>query len=136
VLALVASPLLLLHSSRNVLRKMFVARLLGSSRLWLLSASCCLIGSTVRLLSFRLLCLQLRNCDFDSVGASLHLAHSINVWRVPLGFQLVPAGIMAIGLFTVKVSDLFFSILTPESHVHVGISAMVGFQRPYSRSLD
>ena len=38
-----------------------------------------------------------------SVGASLHLSHSENVWRVPLAFQLVPAGLMVIGLFTVKV---------------------------------
>jgi hypothetical protein len=38
------------------------------------------------------------------VGASLHLSHSENVWRVPLAFQFVPAGMMVLGLFTVKVS--------------------------------
>ena len=38
------------------------------------------------------------------MGASLHLSHSENVWRVPLAFQFVPAGIMAIGILTVKVN--------------------------------
>ncbi|KIK32568.1 hypothetical protein CY34DRAFT_757803 [Suillus luteus UH-Slu-Lm8-n1] len=32
------------------------------------------------------------------------MASSPNVWRIPFGFQLVPAGIMCLGLFTVKVS--------------------------------
>ena len=39
-----------------------------------------------------------------SVGVSLHIHTGPNVWRIPLGFQLVPAGIMAIGLITVKES--------------------------------
>ena len=37
------------------------------------------------------------------VGASLHLNHSENVWRVPLALQFIPAGLMTIGLLTVKV---------------------------------
>ncbi|KAL4066643.1 general substrate transporter [Scleroderma citrinum] len=41
---------------------------------------------------------------FVNLGVGLHLANSENVWRVPLGLQLVPAGIMCLGLFTVKES--------------------------------
>jgi len=39
-----------------------------------------------------------------NLGASLHLSHSENVWRVPLAFQFVPAGLMLLGLLTVKES--------------------------------
>ncbi|KAF9652810.1 general substrate transporter [Thelephora ganbajun] len=39
-----------------------------------------------------------------NLGASLYLSHSENVWRVPLGFQFVPAGFMLLGLLTVKES--------------------------------
>lgn len=38
------------------------------------------------------------------------MANSPNVWRIPFGFQLVPAGIMCLGLFTVKVSHPLTSI--------------------------
>ncbi|KAF5386861.1 hypothetical protein D9615_002125 [Tricholomella constricta] len=38
---------------------------------------------------------------FINYGVGLH---SVNVWRVPFGFQLVPACIMAIGLLTIKES--------------------------------
>ncbi|TFY55684.1 hypothetical protein EVG20_g9227 [Dentipellis fragilis] len=37
-------------------------------------------------------------------GISLHIHNSPLIWRVPFGFQLVPAGIMAIGLLTVHES--------------------------------
>lgn len=43
---------------------------------------------------------------FVSVGVGLHLANSENIWRVPFGLQLVPAGLMFIGLLAVKVLDL------------------------------
>lgn len=39
-----------------------------------------------------------------SVGVSLHIKSGFSVWRIPLGFQLVPAGIMAFGLLTVPES--------------------------------
>ena len=48
------------------------------------------------------------------MGASLHLSHSENVWRVPLAFQFVPVGLMAIGLLAVKVN---FGALHFPSHV-------------------
>jgi hypothetical protein len=38
------------------------------------------------------------------VGVSLHIPTGPNVWRIPFGMQLVPAGIMALGLLTVKES--------------------------------
>lgn len=39
-----------------------------------------------------------------SVGISLHISSGPEIWRIPFGFQLVPAGIMALGLLTVKES--------------------------------
>ncbi|KAH0835440.1 metallo-dependent hydrolase [Lanmaoa asiatica] len=41
---------------------------------------------------------------FINLGVGLHMANSPNVWRIPFGFQLVPAGMMCLGLFTVKES--------------------------------
>lgn len=41
--------------------------------------------------------------DFRIVGVGIHIKTGVNVWRIPFGFQLVPAGIMAFGLFTIKV---------------------------------
>ncbi len=37
----------------------------------------------------------------DGIGINIH--NSVNVWRIPFGFQLVPAGIMTFGLLTIKV---------------------------------
>ena len=39
-----------------------------------------------------------------AVGVSLHIKSGFSVWRIPLGLQLVPAGIMAFGLLTVRES--------------------------------
>ncbi|EIW52197.1 general substrate transporter [Trametes versicolor FP-101664 SS1] len=41
---------------------------------------------------------------FINLGISLHMPTGFGVWRIPFGFQLVPAGIMAFGLLTVKES--------------------------------
>ncbi|KZT05752.1 general substrate transporter [Laetiporus sulphureus 93-53] len=41
---------------------------------------------------------------FINLGISLHIPDGPKVWRIPFGFQLVPAGIMALGLLTVKES--------------------------------
>ena len=38
------------------------------------------------------------------VGVGLHITTGDNVWRIPFGLQLLPAGIMAFGLLTVKES--------------------------------
>ncbi|EMD36144.1 hypothetical protein CERSUDRAFT_96369, partial [Gelatoporia subvermispora B] len=37
---------------------------------------------------------------FINLGISLHEPSGPQVWRIPFGFQLVPAGIMALGLLT------------------------------------
>jgi hypothetical protein len=41
-------------------------------------------------------------------GIASHIKSGPNTWRIPFGFQLVPAGIMFLGLFTVPVSLLPF----------------------------
>ncbi|KAF8649919.1 hypothetical protein AX16_005476 [Volvariella volvacea WC 439] len=41
---------------------------------------------------------------FINLGVGLHIKTGLDVWRIPFGLQLVPAGIMAIGLLTVKES--------------------------------
>ncbi|KZP08180.1 general substrate transporter [Athelia psychrophila] len=41
---------------------------------------------------------------FINYGCGIHFATSPKVWRIPFGFQLVPAGIMFFGLLTVKES--------------------------------
>ncbi|TFK35701.1 general substrate transporter [Crucibulum laeve] len=41
---------------------------------------------------------------FINFGVGIHMKNTPNVWRVPFGFQLVPAGIMLFGLLTVKES--------------------------------
>ncbi|KAL1942927.1 hypothetical protein VTO73DRAFT_4598 [Trametes versicolor] len=41
---------------------------------------------------------------FINLGISLHIKTGFAVWRIPFGFQLVPAGLMAFGLLTVKES--------------------------------
>ncbi|KAI0038741.1 general substrate transporter [Auriscalpium vulgare] len=41
---------------------------------------------------------------FINFGISEHIKNSPKIWRIPFGFQLVPAGIMAFGLLTVKES--------------------------------
>ncbi|KAG6852503.1 hypothetical protein C0991_011461 [Blastosporella zonata] len=41
---------------------------------------------------------------FINLGISLHIKTGPKIWRIPFGFQLVPAGIMLFGLLTVKES--------------------------------
>jgi MFS family permease len=40
----------------------------------------------------------------DGISLNTKLKNNPKVWRIPFGFQLVPAGIMLFGLLTVKVS--------------------------------
>jgi uncharacterized membrane protein YciS (DUF1049 family) len=40
---------------------------------------------------------------FVNYAIGAHVPTGYNVWRIPFGLQLVPAGIMVIGLFFVKV---------------------------------
>lgn len=48
-----------------------------------------------------------------SDGVSVHLNDSEKVWTVPFGFQIVPAGVMALGLLTVKVCTSHIFWITP-----------------------
>ncbi|KAF9457603.1 general substrate transporter [Collybia nuda] len=41
---------------------------------------------------------------FINYGVDLHIKTGVNVWRIPFGLQIIPAGIMVIGLFTIKES--------------------------------
>jgi len=41
---------------------------------------------------------------FINFGIGLHIQNSSKIWRIPFAFQLVPAGIMALGLLTVRES--------------------------------
>ncbi|TEB26194.1 sugar transporter [Coprinellus micaceus] len=41
---------------------------------------------------------------FVNYAIGLHVPTGVNVWRIPFGLQLVPAGIMVFGLLTVKES--------------------------------
>ena len=39
----------------------------------------------------------------DGISLNTKLKNNPDVWRIPFAFQLVPAGIMLFGLFSVKV---------------------------------
>jgi sugar porter (SP) family MFS transporter len=41
---------------------------------------------------------------FINYGIGIHVKNGPGVWRIPFGLQLIPAGIMALGLLTVKES--------------------------------
>jgi len=45
-----------------------------------------------------------RDPIYVTVGIGLHVHNSSRIWQIPFGFQLVPAGIMALGLLTVRES--------------------------------
>jgi MFS family permease len=44
-----------------------------------------------------------------SVGIGIHIFNSTKIWRIPFGLQLVPAGLMLLGLFTVKESPRYLA---------------------------
>lgn len=41
---------------------------------------------------------------FVNYGIGVHIQNSVMIWRVPFGLQLVPGGIMALGILTIKES--------------------------------
>ncbi|KAG6843055.1 hypothetical protein H0H93_002429, partial [Arthromyces matolae] len=41
---------------------------------------------------------------FMNFGIGIHIKTGPNIWRIPFGFQLVPAGILGFGLLTIKES--------------------------------
>ncbi|KAF8624010.1 hypothetical protein AX15_006088 [Amanita polypyramis BW_CC] len=46
---------------------------------------------------------------FVNLGVQIHIDRGVNIWRIPFGVQLIPAGIMCIGLLTVKESPRWLS---------------------------
>jgi hypothetical protein len=63
---------------------------------------------------------------FINLGVSLHMASSPNVWRIPFGFQLVLAGIMCLGLLTVKESPRW---LASKGYLAEGIANLAYLRR-------
>ena len=60
----------------------------------------------------------------DGISLNTKLKNKPEVWRIPFGFQLVPAGIMLIGLFTVKVRVLRIFEYQPFLNYMLGISPL------------
>ncbi|KAJ3715759.1 general substrate transporter [Lentinula raphanica] len=46
---------------------------------------------------------------FINLGVGLHIHNDARIWRIPFGLQLVPAGLMALGLLTIKESPRFLA---------------------------
>ncbi|KAF8637720.1 hypothetical protein AX17_002623 [Amanita inopinata Kibby_2008] len=46
---------------------------------------------------------------FVNFGVGIHIASGVNIWRIPFAIQLVPAGIMCLGLLTVRESPRWLS---------------------------
>ncbi|KIN99198.1 hypothetical protein M404DRAFT_155676 [Pisolithus tinctorius Marx 270] len=63
---------------------------------------------------------------FVNLGVGLHLANSDMVWRVPFGLQLVPAGLMSLGLLTVKESPRW---LASKGRVQEAIGNLAYFRK-------
>ncbi|KAF7797263.1 hypothetical protein EIP86_008456 [Pleurotus ostreatoroseus] len=51
-----------------------------------------------------------------NLGISLHIKSGPAIWRIPFGLQLVPAGIMCLGLTTVRESPRWLA--SKDRHVH------------------
>ncbi|KAJ3889960.1 general substrate transporter [Lentinula edodes] len=45
----------------------------------------------------------------SGIGVGLHVKNNPKIWRIPFGLQLVPAGMMALGLLTVKESPRYLA---------------------------
>ncbi|KAJ7575614.1 general substrate transporter [Mycena floridula] len=46
---------------------------------------------------------------FVNYGVGIHISSGVNIWRIPFGFQLVPGGIMMLGLLTLRESPRFLA---------------------------
>lgn len=59
---------------------------------------------------------------FVNFGIGLHVHSSPNIWRIPFGFQLVPAGIMALGLLTVRESPRWLASKGRHAEAHENLA--------------
>ncbi|KAH9021305.1 general substrate transporter [Lactarius pseudohatsudake] len=59
---------------------------------------------------------------FVNFGIGLHIHNSSKIWRIPFGFQLVPAGIMAVGLLTVRESPRWLASKGRHAEAHVNLA--------------
>ena len=66
---------------------------------------------------------------FVNYGVGIYQTNSPNIWRVPFGFQLVPAGVMLLGLFTIKVRAIFFAVARLSLNIFVGIAPLARIRR-------
>ncbi|KAK7434765.1 hypothetical protein VKT23_020043 [Stygiomarasmius scandens] len=46
---------------------------------------------------------------FLNFGVGINIPEGTKIWRIPFGFQLVPAGMMLLGLFTIKESPRYLA---------------------------
>ncbi|KAJ7574894.1 general substrate transporter [Mycena floridula] len=46
---------------------------------------------------------------FVNYGVSIHIVQGFKIWRIPFGIQLLPSGVMALGLLTVNESPRFLA---------------------------
>lgn len=59
---------------------------------------------------------------FVNFGIGLHVHNSPKIWRIPFGFQLVPAGIMALGLLTVRESPRWLASKGRHAEAHANLA--------------
>ena len=71
---------------------------------------------------------------FVNYGVGIYQTNSPNIWRVPFGFQLVPAGIMLLGLFTVKVRTFLLCRNKVRAQHFIGIASLARIRRTQRRS--
>ncbi|KAI6011833.1 general substrate transporter [Pisolithus marmoratus] len=69
---------------------------------------------------------------FVNLGVGLHLANSDMVWRIPFGLQLIPAGLMCLGLVTVKESPRW---LASKGRVQEALGNLAYFRKEQPDSL-
>ncbi|EGN97657.1 hypothetical protein SERLA73DRAFT_110983 [Serpula lacrymans var. lacrymans S7.3] len=70
---------------------------------------------------------------FINFGIGLHISNSAQVWRIPFGFQLVPAGMMCLGLFTVKESPRW---LASKGRMQEALDNLAYLRKEHNDSLE
>ncbi|KAG6372455.1 general substrate transporter [Boletus reticuloceps] len=68
---------------------------------------------------------------FINLGVGLHIPNGPNMWRIPFGFQLLPAGLMCLGLFTVKESPRW---LASKGHIDEALKTLAYLRKEHHSS--